>query len=108
MSTPQTEIASAGTPTAALDPTPSTSFSGHAIVFADRGHVWVGEVSMNDAFASIKGARVIRRWGTTQGLNELALKGPLSATKLDARADILVSRHAVLGIIPTEASLWNA
>lgn len=74
---------------------------GHAIVVADRGHVWVGDVTTNNEWCVIKGARIIRIWGTTAGLNQLANEGPLPGTKLDAAADLRVSAKAVIAIIPT-------
>lgn len=83
-------------------------FSGHAIAFADRGFVWVGDCHVSGDWLSIKGARAVRRWGTSEGLNELAQKGPLPNTRLDAAADILVSRKALIGLIPTEAAKWAA
>lgn len=83
-------------------------FSGHAIAFCDRGFVWVGDIETGPEFLSIKGARAVRRWGTSEGLNELAQKGPLPNTRLDAAADILVSRKALIGLIPTERDKWPA
>jgi len=98
-------------PTAAAFPPadlPPAEYSGFAIVFADRGFVWVGQVSTTPDWVSITGARAVRRWGTKEGLNELANKGPLENTRLDAKADkpMLVSRKAVIGLIPTEVSKW--
>ena len=81
--------------------------SGHAIVVADRGHVWVGDVEVAEEWVCIAGACAIRRWGTAKGLNELANEGPLENTKLDAPATLSVSRRAVIAIIPTEASKWS-
>ena len=86
---------------------PAGDFSGHAIAFADRGFVWVGDCHVDGDWLRIKGARAVRRWGTTEGLNELAQKGPLPKTRLDAAADILVSRKALIGLIPTEAAKWT-
>lgn len=86
---------------------PDGDFSGHAIAFADRGFVWVGDCHVVGDWLRIKGARAVRRWGTTKGLNELAQKGPLPNTRLDAAADILVSRKALIGLIPTEAAKWT-
>lgn len=80
-----------------------------SIVVADRGHVWVGEVTERSAdWVKISGARVIRRWGTTDGLNQLANDGPRRDTKLDAPADLEVRTGAVIAIIPCEAEKWAA
>lgn len=81
---------------------------GLALVVADRGFVWVGEATTTEDWVEIKGARCVRRWGTKEGLNELALKGPLSETRLDAAADLKVSRKALIAIIPCEAEKWAA
>lgn len=81
-----------------------------AIVIADRGHVWVGEVGDHGpdvAWIKIAKARTVRRWGTLQGLNQLAVEGPLEHTILDAPADLAVRFGAVLAIIPCERSQWN-
>lgn len=81
-----------------------------SIVVADRGHVWVG-VLISDGdpdFLRIAEARVIRRWGTTEGLNQLATKGPQPNTKLDAPATVLVAKRAVIAVIPCEPAAWTA
>lgn len=80
-----------------------------ALVVADRGHVWVGRVTHEaDGFTHIAGARIVRRWGTTDGLNQLANEGPRSNTQLDAAADVQVRTGAVIYIIPCEAEKWAA
>lgn len=81
---------------------------GLVLVVADRGFVWVGEATTTEDWVEIKGARCVRRWGTKEGLNELALKGPLSETRLDAATDLKVSRKALIAIIPCEAEKWAA
>lgn len=81
---------------------------GKAIVVADRGWVWVGDVTTDGDFTLIKGGQCVRRWGTTEGLAELASKGPRPNTRLDAPADVKVSSRAVIAIVPCEASAWSA
>jgi len=81
---------------------------GLALVVADRGFVWVGEAVTTEDWVEIAGARAVRRWGTSEGLNQLANEGPLANTKLDAAADVKVSRKALIAIIPCEASKWAA
>lgn len=53
------------------------------IVVLQRGWVVVGDVSRMGTQLIIENAAVIRRWGTTQGLGELAMNGPTSETVLD-------------------------
>lgn len=81
---------------------------GLCLVIADRGWVWVGEVETDSGFAYIKGARTVRRWGTTQGVGQLASQGPTSNTTLDAPADMKVRFGAVIALVPCEQSKWSA
>lgn len=85
-----------------------TETHGLALVVADRGFVWVGETVTDADWVHITAARVVRRWGTSEGLNELAVKGPLPNTRLDAPSDLKVSRKALIAIIPCEAEKWAA
>ena len=87
--------------------TPTRKF-GRCLVVADRAHIWVGDVDQDDEYLRITDARAIRRWGTSEGLNQLAATGPLPSTRLDAAADLYVSRRAVIAVIPCEAGKWPA
>lgn len=53
------------------------------IVVLQRGWVLVGKFEKNGTECKLYNASVIRNWGTTKGLGELALSGPTSSTKLD-------------------------
>lgn len=81
--------------------------SEKTIVVADRGWVWVGEVSEDADHVTIRNAQNVRRWGTTQGLGELALKGPQPNTKLDPAGTVKVPARAVIAQLACEASAWN-
>ena len=53
------------------------------IVIADRGWIFVGNCEdHDDGTVTIRNARNIRRWGTTNGLGQL-INGPLADTKHD-------------------------
>ena len=71
------------------------------IVVADRGHVWVCRgVTETAIWLHLENARIIRRWGTEQGLNSL-VNGPRKETILDAPAPLVsVAMRAVIAIIP--------
>lgn len=86
----------------------SSEAHGLALVVADRGFVWVGKVITTPDWVEIEGARPVRRWGTKEGLGQLAKEGPLTNTVLDAAADLKVSRKALIAIIPCEAEKWAA
>lgn len=91
-----------------MDTNTTTETHGLSLVVADRGFVWVGHTVTDADWVHITAARVVRRWGTSEGLNELAAKGPLTNTRLDAPADLKVSRKALIAIIPCEAEKWAA
>jgi len=67
------------------------------IVVLQRGHVAVGRLSQSGDMCKLEGASVIRYWGTTRGLGELAFDGPTSKTKLDRCPDI--SFHVLTSIL---------
>jgi hypothetical protein len=56
---------------------------GWQIVVLQRGWVVVGKMEKVGNACILENASVIRRWGTTGGLPELADKGPLAETKLE-------------------------
>lgn len=62
---------------------PEVAESEIKIVVLDRGWVVVGYVSYKDGFTFIDRGAVIRNWGTTRGLGEIAADGPTANTNLD-------------------------
>lgn len=44
----------------------------------------------------LENAAVIRVWGTSHGLGELAVKGPLPETILDPCGEAIIPKHAIL------------
>ena len=56
----------------------------------------MGSVTQTDDGYTIEDASVIRKWGTTRGLGEIALSGPTQETVLDPCGAVEVERHAVL------------
>ena len=83
------------------------TLSGYAIIVADRGFVYVGDVDIDEKWCVMSNARNIRYWGTKNGLGELALNGPTDATKLDAVGTVRIPMHAIMHVIETEATKWN-
>lgn len=53
------------------------------IVVLNRGWVVVGDYSEKGDACTLSNASIIRVWGTTKGLGELAESGATSSTKLD-------------------------
>ena len=72
---------------------------GMQIVVMDRGFVYAGKVTIENDFVTITEAKNIRRWGTTEGLGELAAKGPLADTKLDPAGTVKAPMRAVIHLI---------
>lgn len=51
---------------------------------------------------------VVRRWGTTQGLGELAVKGPLAGTILDPEPPgVKLGVRAIYREIPCDEEAWR-
>ena len=89
-----------------LAPSANRDF-GLAIVIADRGHVWIGRVTLRDGFATITHGAAIRIWGTTKGLGQLVKTGPTEYTKLDPVPVVIVRDDAVIAYLPCEEAPWN-
>lgn len=76
------------------------------IVVAQRGWVLVGDYSIEgDDEIVLTNASVIRIWGTTKGLGELALSGPTSKTILDPAGTVRFHRLTVVLVLEVTSSL---
>jgi hypothetical protein len=80
------------------------------IVVLQRGWVVVGDVAEDtDSLVRLENASVVRRWGTTKGLGEMAASGPLSETVLDAcPAGVKAHPLAIVMRMPCEAAAWQS
>lgn len=78
------------------------------IVVLQRGWVLVGRYSQKGDDCRLDDAHVIRYWGTTKGLGEIALGGPTDKTKLDKAG--LVTFHELTTIfkLDCEAKKWES
>lgn len=76
------------------------------IVILDRGHVLVGNVTVDGDWIETTNASVIRRWGTTRGLGEIAMGGPTSETILDPIGTVRSPVRALIGLVDCEAGKW--
>lgn len=77
-----------------------TKDMGVQIVVLQRGWVCVGHLWQTGDEIKVTKAAVIRLWGTTKGLGQIALEGPQSGTKLDDCGEIRAFREAVILTIP--------
>jgi len=75
------------------------------IVVLGRGWIVVGRVSYDDGWTVITDAAVIRNWGTTRGLGEIAANGPTEKTILD-KCPTVRAKNTILEMT-CEAAKWT-
>lgn len=57
-------------------------------------------------FLRLERAAIVRRWGTTAGLGQLAKEGPKPNTKLDPEGDVVINKLEVSRILTCDESRW--
>jgi len=77
------------------------------ILVLHRGWVIVGRVKTSATELEISNAAVVRRWGTTGGLGQLARDGVRTDTVLDDSPVIRVHPLAVIKQIDCTESAWT-
>lgn len=77
-----------------------------AIVILQRGWIIVGEFSQDGSQCTVRDGHVVRRWGTTKGVGELASRGPLPETKLDPLPEATFHELTVVARIACSAE-WD-
>lgn len=77
------------------------------IVILQRGWVMIGRWSENGDMCSLDNAYVIRSWGTSKGLGELALEGKQSNTKLDKAGHVDFHKLTVVATMNAREDLWD-
>jgi hypothetical protein len=77
------------------------------IVVLDRGWVLVGARVFDKKTAEItlSDAAVVRRWGTTKGLGQLAAEGPTPQTVLEPIGTVTYAQRSE--IFSIECKKWN-
>lgn len=80
---------------------------GLSIVILQRGWVVIGDLSWKGKYGHLKNASVIRNWGTTNGLGEIALNGPTETTKLDKCGVFKFHELTSVGIIDCNKDNWS-
>lgn len=78
------------------------------IVILDRGFVYVGDVTVEDDWVTVRNGANVRRWGTQKGLGELASKGPTKSTELDPVPELRAPMRALIALIACEPSAWTS
>lgn len=77
------------------------------IVVLNRGWVVIGDYSEKGDECTLSDASVIRKWGTTQGLGELAEKGKLEDTILDACPNVHFHKMTMVARMDCNESNWK-
>jgi len=83
------------------------------IYVCDRGFVLVGQPvpdrDSNPLWVTLERCAVVRQWGTTTGLGQLASEGPQSGTKLDSEpAFTRLNLDYCLRVIPCDEEAWKS
>ena len=76
------------------------------IVILQRGWVVVGYFQRNGSDCTLDTASVIRIWGTTKGLGEIAANGPTSKTVLDPCPRIRFHELTAIQMIDCAEDKW--
>lgn len=84
------------------------TFTDPQIVVLDRGFVYVGRVEIADGMVTITKAKCVRRWGTSNGLGELAAEGPKTRTTLDEAGTVVAPLTALIHLITCNSAAWPA
>lgn len=77
------------------------------IVILNRGWCLIGDYSEKDNECTLDNASVIRVWGTTKGLGELAEEGPKTNTKLDPCPQVNFHKMTMVARMSVNESIWN-
>ena len=77
------------------------------IVILQRGWVVVGKFYQSGSNCWIENGYVIRKWGTTKGLGELAIKGKLSDTILDPVPKTEFHQLTIVAAILCDQEKWK-
>lgn len=78
---------------------PTSQLSGRYIVISNRGNIVVGDLTQEGDMLHLTNASVIRRWGTTKGLGQLAMEGATNETVLDECGDFSCHLLTTCGLI---------
>lgn len=77
------------------------------IAILQRGWVMIGRYSEDADMCSLENAYVIRSWGTTKGVGELALNGKQSGTKLDKAGSVTFHKLTTVALIDCVEDVWD-
>lgn len=79
---------------------------GKNIVVLQRGWVVVGDLYKKGEQYFLENSSIIRNWGTSKGIGEIAKNGPTDKTILDPTPEINFHELTTILIIKCEESKW--
>ena len=85
-----------------------------SIIIGHRGWVWVGFSSFEENENPLKSkvvltnAKCVRKWGTENGLGEIAIDGPTSNTILDDGGTIKLHPMSVIASYDCDYDKWKS
>ena len=77
------------------------------IVILQRGWVFIGRFSQEGQNCKLENAYNIRRWGTSDGLGELALQGNQAETKLDKVGTVSFHELTTVAVMDCNQDVWK-
>ena len=80
---------------------------GLCICVMDKGFIYVGNLTIANGIVTIADAKNIRRWGTTNGLGQLAEQGAQADTKLDEYGTVRSLQSELKHWIKCKVSAWS-
>ncbi len=87
----------------------TTSKEDIRIAILQRGWIMVGRYHRSNNDCSLTDAYVVRKWGTSKGLGELAIKGPLENTVLDKTHGVVeFDNLTVVATIACAEGVWKS
>lgn len=77
------------------------------IIILNRGWVVIGNYSEKGDECTLTDASVIRKWGTSNGIGELAEKGKLADTVLDPTPNVHFHKMTMVARIDVNEANWK-
>ncbi len=78
------------------------------IVILQRGWCMVGKFERDGSECKLHNASIIRKWGTTKGLGEIAVDGPTQKTVLDKCYGLVEFDYlTVVALLSCEVTKWE-
>ena len=77
------------------------------ICVLEKGWVLVGILEKDGDEYFLLNGKVIRRWGTTEGLGQLAIHGPQSETKLEKIPTAKFHKNQLIFTLTCDESKWK-